>query len=107
MPLNNNPNRIQAFLDSPFTGLLSLAEFADARGVEESTIRHAIKDGRLKPYVDVLKLGKQWVISPHAWVALDGDNRRRSKLTYDCQIAMRKINKATGATSNAEQITLP
>lgn len=102
-PLNNNPDRIQAYINSPFTGLLSLAEFAEARGVEESTIRHAIKDGRLKPYVDVLKLGKQWVISPHAWIALDGDNRRRLKLTYDCQMTMRKINEATGA----EQITLP
>lgn len=106
MPLNNNPDRIQAYLDSPFAGLLSLAEFAEARDVDESTIRHAIKNGRLKPYVDVLKLGKQWVVSPHAWVALDGDYRYRTDLTYSCHMAMRKIKDTTGGTSDAENLTI-
>lgn len=107
MPLNNNPDRIQAYLNSPFTGLLSLAEFAAARGVDESAIRHAIKDGRLKPYVDVLKLGKQWIVSPHAWVALDGDYRYLSELKYACHMAMRKTNEATAAASDAEQLSIP
>lgn len=96
MPLNDNPDRIQAYLNSQFEGILSLAEFAEARGVEESTIRHAIRDGRLKPYVDVLKLGKQWIVSPHAWVALDGDHRRLTELRYSCHMAIRKINEAAG-----------
>lgn len=106
MPLNNNPDRIQAYLDSPFTGILSLAEFAEARGVDESAIRHAIKDGRLKPYVDVLKVGKQWVVSPHAWAALDGHHVGKINFEYSCHMALRKANEATDAISDAGQITL-
>lgn len=106
MPLNDNPDRIQAFLNSPFTELLSLSEFAEARGVDESAIRHAIKNGRLKPYVDVLKLGKQWVISRHAWKALDGNYAGLNNLSYACHIAMSRINKATGKNSDTEQLTI-
>lgn len=46
-----------------FEGLLSLAEAAEIMRIDESTIRHAIKSGRMVEGRDCRKFGKQWVIS--------------------------------------------
>lgn len=66
--------RLELFADGPFQGLTTPAEFAELIGVEESTIRHAIKAGRLKPGIDCMKFGKQWVMAPHAFVVMDRYN---------------------------------
>lgn len=49
-----------------FAGLLALSEAAEIWGINESTIRKAIADGRLKPGQDCRKFGKQWVITAQA-----------------------------------------
>lgn len=55
-----------SYNDGPFAGLFSVAEAADLWCIDESTIRKAISDGRLKPGIDCRKFGKQWVITYEA-----------------------------------------
>ncbi len=50
----------------PFDELLSFAEAAAIWKVDESTLRKAVKDGRLKPGHDCRKFGKQWVVTVEA-----------------------------------------
>lgn len=49
-----------------FEHLLSLAEAAEAAHVDPSTIRHAIRNGRLIEGEDCRLFGKQWVITVEA-----------------------------------------
>ena len=46
-----------------FQRLLSLAEAAEIWGLEQSTIRKAILNGRLVDGRDCRKFGKQWVVT--------------------------------------------
>ena len=55
-------------VESPFEGLLSLADATNLWGLSESTLRKAISYGQLIPGVDVCKYGKQWVVSVEAMV---------------------------------------
>lgn len=67
MIFDNDPIRADAYLGpGPFAGLLSLSEFATLHKVDDSTIRQAIRTGRLKIGEDCLKFGKQWVLSSAA-----------------------------------------
>lgn len=52
--------------DNPFSGLLSLQEAADRWGIDSSTIRHAIRQGRLYEGLDCRKYGKQWIVTEDA-----------------------------------------
>lgn len=53
-------------IDTPFTGLLAFSDATDIWKLNESTLRKAISYGKLKNGVDVLKFGKQWVITKDA-----------------------------------------
>lgn len=50
----------------PFFQLLSFAEAAEIWGIDQSTLRKAVADGRLYPGVDCRKFGKQWVVTVDA-----------------------------------------
>ena len=50
----------------PFDGLLSVAEAAEIWKIDQSSIRKAITDGRLKEGWDCRKFGKQWVVTAAA-----------------------------------------
>lgn len=52
-----------SYKGGPFSGIFSLAEAAQIWGIDDSTIRKAISDGRLKPGTDCRKFGKQWVVT--------------------------------------------
>ncbi len=52
--------------DGPFNELLSFAEAADIWGIDQSTLRKAVADGRLVPGRDCRKFGKQWVVTVDA-----------------------------------------
>lgn len=52
-----------AAVETPFTDLLSLFDATSLWGLNESTLRKAISYGKLKPGLDVLKFGKQWVVT--------------------------------------------
>lgn len=52
----------------PFWMLLSFAEAAEIWKIDQSTLRKAVKDGRLKPGKDCRKFGKQWVVTVQAMV---------------------------------------
>lgn len=58
--------------DGPFSGLLSIAEAAEIWQKNDSAIRRAIMDGRLKPGSDCRKFGKQWVLSVDAMIRVFG-----------------------------------
>lgn len=67
MIFNNDYTRAIAFLGpGPFAGLLSLSEFAALHKIDDSTIRQAIRSGRLEIGTDCLKFGKQWVLTQKA-----------------------------------------
>lgn len=51
-----------------FTGLLSFADATTAWGLNESTLRKAINYGKLKAGIDVMKFGKQWVVTKEAMI---------------------------------------
>lgn len=50
----------------PFSGMLSFAEAATIWNRDQSTLRKAVIDGRLKPGRDCCKFGKQWVVTADA-----------------------------------------
>lgn len=50
----------------PFAQLLSFAEAAELWDKDQSTLRRAVLDGRLKPGHDCRKFGKQWVVTADA-----------------------------------------
>lgn len=49
--------------DGPFKGLLSCADAAAIWEIDQSAIRHAIRNYRLRQGRDCKKFGKQWVVS--------------------------------------------
>lgn len=49
-----------------FYRLLSFAEAAEIWKIDQSTLRKAVADGRLKPGKDCRKFGKQWVVTVDA-----------------------------------------
>lgn len=53
----------QSYNEGPFSGMFSLAEAAEIWCIDDSSIRKAISDGRLKPGTDCRKFGKQWVVT--------------------------------------------
>lgn len=55
-----------------FSRLLSLHDAAEEWGIDDSTIRHAIRAGKLIPGYDCQKYGKQWVIDREAMQDLYG-----------------------------------
>lgn len=48
---------------TPFDGLLSFFDATSIWKLNESTLRKAVSYGKLKNGVDVLKFGKQWVVT--------------------------------------------
>lgn len=48
---------------TPFDGLLSFADATAIWQLSESTLRKAISYGKLRDGIDVLKFGKQWVVT--------------------------------------------
>lgn len=59
--------------DNPFDGLLSFQDAAALYGRNDSTLRHAVADGRLIEGVDCKKFGKQWIITLEAMRRLYGE----------------------------------
>ena len=53
-------------IKTPFDGLMAFTEATRLWGLNESTLRKAIKYGKLVNGVDACKYGKQWVISVEA-----------------------------------------
>ena len=52
--------------DTPFDGLISFADATDLWDLNESTLRKAVSYKKLVNGVDVLKFGKQWVVTREA-----------------------------------------
>lgn len=70
MAIQDSFERLEAFATGPFEGLCTPAEIAEVFHVDESAIRHAIRNGRLEPGKDCFKFGKQWVLSKYAFPKL-------------------------------------
>lgn len=67
-----------ASVQTPFDGLMSLAEATELWGLSESALRKAIHYGKLVEDVDVRKYGKQWVVSTAAMVREYGSPEHRA-----------------------------
>ena len=83
MAITDNFERLAAFATGPFEGLCTPAEFAAIQGIDESAIRHAIRNGRLIPGKHCLKLGKQWVLCSEAFRAYNGNYAKLSQIKSD------------------------
>ena len=57
---------------SIFDGLLSASDAAALWHIDESTLRKALSDGRLREGTDAMKFGKQWVITIKGMTRLYG-----------------------------------
>lgn len=86
--LYDDPTRAAAFLSGPFEELCTPAEMAEYLHIDDSTIRQAIRSGRLKIGQDCIQLGKQWLLSRYAWRAMCGDYLKFSLLKVDCRMTI-------------------
>ena len=59
-------------VNTPFDNLISFKDATDLWGLNESKLRKNISYGRLKEGTDVMKFGKQWIITQEAMIRLDG-----------------------------------
>lgn len=53
-------------VQTPFDGLMAFSDATEFWGLNESTLRKAVRYGKLVNGVDVCKFGKQWVVSVKA-----------------------------------------
>lgn len=60
-------------LNTPFDNLIALSDATVLWGLNESTLRKAISYGKLKEGTDVMKYGKQWIITMEAMVREYGE----------------------------------
>lgn len=60
-------------LETPFDNLIALSDATILWGLNESTLRKAISYGKLKEGQDVMKYGKQWIITMEAMVREYGE----------------------------------
>lgn len=91
----DNPTRAAAFLSGPFLDLCTPSEMADILHIDDSTIRQAIRSGRLKIGEDCLQMGKQWVLSRQAWKTMYGNYSKYSELKEECR---KTVNSADNDT---------
>ena len=59
-------------VNTPFDNLISFKDATDLWGLNESTLRKNISYGRLNEGTDVMKFGKQWIITKEAMIRLYG-----------------------------------
>lgn len=81
----DNPTRAAQFLSGPIMELCTPSEMADYLGIDDSTIRQAIRRGKLETGRDCFLLGKQWILSRHAWAVMCGDYQKFSTLCVECR----------------------
>lgn len=65
-------------VNTPFDNLISFKDATDLWGLNESTLRKNISYGRLKEGTDVMKFGKQWIITKEAMIRLYGKVKTES-----------------------------
>ncbi len=64
-------------VDTPFDNLIALSDATILWGLNESTLRKAISYGKLQEGIDVMKYGKQWIITMEAMVREYGEPKSR------------------------------
>ena len=60
-------------IPSRFDGIMALGDAAEIWNMDDSTLRHAISNGKFKCGTDITKFGKQWVITIEAMVREYGE----------------------------------
>ena len=64
-------------LDTSFDNLIALSDATVIWGLNESTLRKAISYGKLQEGIDVMKYGKQWIITMEAMVREYGEPKSK------------------------------
>ena len=64
-------------MDKPFNNLIALSDGTILWGLNESTLRKSISYGKLQEGIDVMKYGKQWVITTEAMFREYGELKSR------------------------------
>jgi hypothetical protein len=63
-------------IQSRFDGIMALGDAAEIWNMDDSTLRHAIANGKFKCGTDITKFGKQWVITIEAMVREYGEPKQ-------------------------------
>ncbi len=61
---------------SPFDCFLSFSEAAEKWGLDDSTLRYAVRNKKLIEGIDVKKFGKQWVITEQSMIEHFGESAK-------------------------------
>ncbi len=64
-------------IKTPFDNLIALSDATILWGLNESTLRKAISYNKLREGIDVMKYGKQWIITMEAMVREYGEPKSR------------------------------
>lgn len=65
---------------TPFDGLLSALDATELWGLNESTLRKAVSYGKLKNGIDIVKYGKQWIVTKDAMVREYGQPQKQEEI---------------------------
>lgn len=63
-------------IKSPFGCFLSFSEAAEKWGLDDSTLRYAVRNKKLIEGIDVKKFGKQWVITEQSMIEHFGESAK-------------------------------
>lgn len=63
-------------IKSPFDCFLSFSEAAEKWGLDDSTLRYAVRNKKLIEGIDVKKFGKQWVITEQSMIEHFGESAK-------------------------------
>lgn len=66
-------------IETPFDGLIAMADATELWGLNESTLRKAISYGKLIEGADACKFGKQWVVREESLLREYGEPKEKSK----------------------------
>ena len=64
-------------VNTPFDNLIALSDATILWELNESTLRKAISYGKLQEGIDVMKYGKQWIVTMEAMVREYGEPKSR------------------------------
>lgn len=62
-------------VESPFSEFMSFSEASEKWGIDDSTLRYAVKNKKLIEGIDVKKFGKQWIITRQAMLERFGERQ--------------------------------
>lgn len=64
-------------MNNPFEGLIAFSEATKKWGLSDSTLRKAVKYGKLKEDIDCKKFGATWIVTETAMIREYGEPKEQ------------------------------